>query len=92
MSRLTEYAKLGRYNLKKSGTVESRVNHINCQMNNLKQVAGKPAASVPGNFNCPTCTPCGVNPSPSLCPNLPGQCDSMNILIWFWSLKIRFSV
>ena len=67
MSRTTEYAKLGGYNLKKSGTVESHVNHTNCQMNNLKQVAGKPAASVPGK--------CGVNPSPSLCPG--GQCDYM---------------
>ena len=43
MSRTTEYARLGGYNLKKSGTVEANTNRLNCQMNNLTQVAGKPA-------------------------------------------------
>ena len=40
---MSEYAKLGGYNLKKSGTNTNRLN--------LTQVAGKPAASIPG--QCP---------------------------------------
>ena len=67
MSRTTEYAQLGGYNLKKFGTVESQVNRLNCKMSNLKQVAGKPAASVPSG--------CGLDQPQSLCPG--GNCHFM---------------
>ena len=88
MSRTTEYAKLHTYNHRNRGTVEAPVNNINCQMNNLQQVAGKPAASVPG-IHAGTCpggpgmrTTVAHNPSQSLCPkfhgqNAPGSCNYM---------------
>jgi hypothetical protein len=69
MSRTTEYAKLYTYNHRNRGTVEAPVNNLNCQMNNLKQVAGEPAASVPRQ--------CGMNPSQSLCPG--GNCNYMQV-------------